>query len=618
MRLSRMALLLVWILIVSVLTSAAQTSPTESLSEKEKAAQELEKEALKLVQQSVTEAGSLKLWQNRALIYALAGDLFWKTDQKRARSLFKDAGSELVLGNQVPKEKSKNYYEDYGWWQDASPRRAVLLMVAAYDADLALDILLETRPPDLQAAIDANNLPLQTSQNKTQVQIMNEQKNKYKAQQEIQLEQQFAVKAAEQDPKKAAKLLRDSLTKGFSQSIADLLGKINEKDEELGKNLLTEVLQKLDDADFKQKEDALYLAGYLMRQSFSSEAMKAKDPKFKPLKIEDKDLKRLAVKTADYFLVQTSFDKLWNLSQMTQIIEKYAPEKASLLKQKETEMKKIMPDYFRSWQESSKLTTDPNTTPEKLIEESEKFTGWEKYELLRTAVDRAIAAGTSDKTRQALQNLPDNKQRNDALDYLDTKISDNAIKDDKLDDVQKIVAKSTSDSAKVKLLVNLAVGYQKKNTEESHKTAVSLMADARKLVGDIPESREEAGDIMKMIAGYAEIEPDKAFPLLTPLMEMTNDMLTAYALLSKYNKSESMFKQGEMIYTQGLGMGGAFMQYGKELRLLAANDIGKVKAMIDQIRREDVKVLMRIMLAQSIVKEKLTIEGIQQYYFDDF
>lgn len=619
MRLSRMAFLFIWILIVSVSAAAPQTSPTESLSEKEKAAQELEKEAIKLAQQSATEAGSLKLWQNRALIYAMAGDLFWKADPKKARSLFKDAANELVLGNQVPKEKSKNYYEDYGWWQDASPRRSVLLMVAAYDADLALDMLLETRPPDLQAAIDAYNAPqVQNAQNKTQVQLMNEQKNKYKAQQEIQLEQQFAVKAAEQDPKKAAKLLRDSLAKGFSQSIADLLAKINEKNEELGKELLTEILQKLGDTDFKQKEDAMNLTSYLLRQSFSGETMKAKDPKFKPLKIEDKDLKPLAVKLADYFLVQTNFDKLWNLSQMTQIIEKYAPEKSSLLKQKEAEMKKVMPEYFRSWQEASKLTTDPNTTAEKLIEESEKFAGWEKYELLRTAVDRAITAGTSDKIRQSLQNLPDNKQRNDALDYLDSKISDKAIKDDKLDEVQKIVAKSTSDSAKVKLLVNLAVGYQKKNTEESHKIAVNLMADARKLVGDIPESREEANDIMKMIAGYAEIEPDKAFPLLTPLMEMTNDMLTAYALLSKYNKSESMFKQGEMIYTQGLGMGGAFLQYGKELKLLAANDIGKIKGMIDQIRREDVKVLMRIMLAQSIIKERLTLEGIQQFYYDDF
>lgn len=619
MRLYRLAFLLVWILIISAFAASAQTSPTEPQSEKDKAAQELEKEVLKMAQQAVTEANSLKLWQNRALIYALAGDVFWKTDQKKARSLFRDASNELVLGIQIPKDKPKSYYEEYSWWEETSPRKAVLLIVAAYDADIALEMLLETRPPDLQASIDAYNTPQAlTAQNKTQVQIVNEQKNKFKAQQEIQLEQQFAVKAAEQDPKKAAKLIRDSLAKGFSTSIGDLLAKINEKDEKLGGELLSEILQKLNDADFKQKDDAMSLSTYFLRQSFSPDSMKTQNPKFKPLKIEDRDLKMLAGKLADYFLVQTNFDKLWNFTQMLPMMEKYAPEKAVLLRQKETDVKKLLPEYMRSWQEVQKLTNDPNVTAEKLMEESEKFVGWEKFQIYKTAVDRALTAGTSDKIRQTLQNLPDNKQRNDALDYLDSQISDKAIKDDKLGEVQQLVAKSGSESAKIKLLVNLAVGYQKKNTEESRKTANDLMTEARKLVGDIPESKEEVANILKIASGYAEIEPDKAFPLLSPLMDMTNDMLTAYALLSKYNKSENMFRQGEMIFTQSLGFGGAYLQYGKELKLLAASDFGKTKALIDNLRRDDIKVLMKIMLAEGVIKERLTIEGIQPYYsYDD-
>jgi hypothetical protein len=619
MRLSRMAFLLVWLLVASVFAAHAQISPTESQSDKDKAAQELEKEALKLAQQSATEATSLKLWQNRALIYALAGDLFWKTDQKKARSLFREAAGELVLGNQIPKDKPKTLYDDYAWWQETSPRRAVLLMVAAYDADLALDMLLETRPPDLQASIDASNLPVvPNAQAKTQVQSIKEQKNKFAVRQEIDLEQQFAVKAAEQDPKKAAKLIRDSLTKGFSQSIADLLGKINEKDDKLGAELLSEILQKLLDTDFKQKEDAMSLSAYFLRQSFSGETMKAANPKFKPLKIEDRDLKLIAGKLADYYVVQTSFDKFWNLSQIIQMVEKYAPEKAVLLRQKEKEIKNIMPDYMKTWQESNRLMTDPNTTPEKLLEEADKFAGWEKNQLYRTAVDRAFAAGTGEKLREKLQTVPDSKQRDDALDYLDSKVSEKAIKDDKLDEVQKIVSKSTTDAAKIKLLVNLAVGYQKKNTEDSHKIAVNLMSEARKLIGDIPESRSEVGDFLKIIAGYAEVEPDRAFSLLSPLADMTNDMLTAYALLSKYNKSENMFKQNELIFTQTIGFGSMYLQYGRELKLLVANDIVKVKGFIDQIRRDDMKILMRILLAKGMLQEKLTIEGVQPYYsYDD-
>jgi hypothetical protein len=75
--------------------SFAQTSPTESASEKEKAQKELEKHALEMIDQAVSEANTLKLPANRAIVYALAGDLYWRFDEKRARELFRSAGAEL-------------------------------------------------------------------------------------------------------------------------------------------------------------------------------------------------------------------------------------------------------------------------------------------------------------------------------------------------------------------------------------------------------------------------------------------------------------------------------------------------------------------------------------------
>jgi hypothetical protein len=70
-------------------TPEAQPSPAEP--EKDKARQELEKNAFRLLDEAVGDANGLKLWENRALIYAVAGDLYWKTEQKRARKLFRDA-----------------------------------------------------------------------------------------------------------------------------------------------------------------------------------------------------------------------------------------------------------------------------------------------------------------------------------------------------------------------------------------------------------------------------------------------------------------------------------------------------------------------------------------------
>ncbi|HEX8369776.1 MAG TPA: hypothetical protein VF604_14615 [Pyrinomonadaceae bacterium] len=141
----------------------------------------------------------------------------------------------------------------------------------------------------------------------------------------------------------------------------------------------------------------------------------------------------------------------------------------------------------------------------------------------------------------------------------------------------------------------------------------------RALVGDVPESREEVADILKVASGYAAIEPSRAFLYLAPLIEMNNDLMTAYSLLAKYSKQEYFFKKGEMLYAQAAGMGGnSYMRYGKELGLLAAADFGRAKGLIEQFRREEVRVLVKALAAQSIFKEKIGFEGIAVHYYDEY
>ncbi|MEP6904193.1 MAG: hypothetical protein ABJA66_20915, partial [Actinomycetota bacterium] len=291
------------ILLVFSLASA-QDKPTETKPSptpvKDKARLELEANARDLADSAAADANALKLWENRALIDALAGDMFWESDQKRARQLFRSAANELSVGNTIPKEKTKDYYEDYSWWQDFSPRHSVLLIIASYDADWASELLIQTRPPELQAAINAQSQPqIPNTQPKTQIQSLNDQKNKFKVQRELELEQGFAVKAAEQNPEKAVKLIRESLKKGVSQAAFALIQKVNQKDEKLGKELLDEVIEKLLAADFKQSENELRVSAFLLMQSSNPALLNNDIPKSKPLKLEDKQLKEIAVKIAD-------------------------------------------------------------------------------------------------------------------------------------------------------------------------------------------------------------------------------------------------------------------------------------------------------------------------------
>jgi len=75
-------------LLAFCLSIPAQTSPTESKTEKEKTRKELEKSVLEMLDQAVGDAVNLKLARNRAVVYAIAGDLYWKFDEKRGGAVF--------------------------------------------------------------------------------------------------------------------------------------------------------------------------------------------------------------------------------------------------------------------------------------------------------------------------------------------------------------------------------------------------------------------------------------------------------------------------------------------------------------------------------------------------
>lgn len=608
----------------------AQTSPTAaSPTEKDKAAKELEKNGIELLDQIAGDAGSLKLWENRALIDALVADLLWEKDKKRARELFRNSANELMQANNQPVDKNKPEDSIYfGMMGDASPRKTVLQMIAKRDADLALQFLLETRPAKVQEAINAANLAkTQPAKPKTADDFFSGRSQQMQVQQEISLEQSFAARAAEQDPKKAAQLLRDSLSKGVTYEVFGLLEKVNKNDAELAQKLTGEVVAKILEIDFTKDESGRSVAiGFLNRfggaakkpaadapaNSTTATDKAGKDePKNAPLKVDDKLLKDTANKLADFLLQAKGFDAFFLFSQLMPVLEKFVPEKMPQLKQKQTEIRKQMPAEMLAMQDSfgAAFNNIGSAPPEKMIADAAKMPAFARARIYNQAIDKMAAAGETEKARATLQALPDGKERDSALAYLDSKMAGVAMEKGNLDEAQKIINQIGSDKEKVEQLVNLAVKFHQKNTKEGHEAALKLMEDARRLVNEFAENKDEVAGVLKLAAGYAIIEPERAFPLLSPLIEQANDVIGANALLAKYNKREQSFRAGEMLMSSS-GFGGSnFARYGKELKTLAQTDYGKTKGLIDQFRRDDVRVLLKMLLAQSILSDKIGFEG---------
>ncbi len=194
----------------------AQSSPTESKEEKDKAQKESEKKAVALLEQVVGETSLLKFPDNRALVLASAGDLLWQRDEKRARQLFRQAADEIVQANNLPKDDSMPGF--IGMFQNASPRKQILMTIGKYDAELALELLYATRPPNVAFALTSNSQSSVPAGQKTQITAasrMEDSQNKFLSDDEVRLEQSFSAQLAGKDPTKAAKLLRESIAKKF-------------------------------------------------------------------------------------------------------------------------------------------------------------------------------------------------------------------------------------------------------------------------------------------------------------------------------------------------------------------------------------------------------------------
>jgi hypothetical protein len=159
--------------------------------------QELKRKAYGLVDEIATGALGLKLPENRSFVLAEAADLLWEHDEKRARNLFWDANNVLTLmSDPATNDADAKKKSHSSFLVTFSLRRELLRKAARRDPQLALDLLrsLQQPPPEL---LRANYLP--------------------------GLEQEIAAEAAARDPKRAFQIARESLAKGLTFSVFNLL-----------------------------------------------------------------------------------------------------------------------------------------------------------------------------------------------------------------------------------------------------------------------------------------------------------------------------------------------------------------------------------------------------------
>lgn len=580
LRLPLRSLTLSILLLASVAVAQTPQTPKQSEEEKAKARKELERKALALLDETLQGAQVLKLAENRAALRVQAADLLWTRDEKRARTLYREAVADIVAA-----QSNSDLMRERGW-TFISLRAQLLYMAAARDAQFALELLRESRPQTDAA------LPVYVEPDH-----------------ELKLEQTIVSMAADADPKAALRMAEESLSKGVTYGVIEMLDRLRAKDSEAATRFAGEIVAKLRGESLNPQTEATQAAVALLRTALtpqspeqSSQGRAAETRK--PLVLEDGDLRDLIdVVTNEAFKNSTpggAFGMLMQLRPLVPEIEKRAPARAAQLRLKFAEAEKTIDPRMLAWEQFDSVRSKP---ADAILEMASKAPEGMRGSLVSMAVMKLMQTGDAERARQVIADGLRGQERDQLLAYVDNAELARAIAKGDTESAKAVASRVKSKEKRAAALAELAIAFALK---DDRKSALLLLEEARSLVERQPESEKGIEALLEVARGYALVETSKTFELIDPLIDRANDMLSAAALLEKFGAGGGLFRKGEMILSPTLdAAGGAYARYVKALSELARVDFDRTRITADRFNRDEARLAARLVVARSVLSDKL-------------
>ncbi len=523
-----------------------------------------------LLEQILTDAKNLRLAENRAFIYAKVGNALWQTDEKRARALFQSSIADLIAAQtEAEAEKGKKEYLNnliYG----QSPRWDILHIIAARDAEFALDALIKTRPGKIAQAI--SNL---TGDNQSP--------SRQYARNEIQGEQRIIAMAVEQSPQRAVKLLRESLKKEVSYDTVNLLRKIHRKDPETANELTEAVGQKLLDTKLNEdNQDTNFI------QNFLGELGQEKTEETTTLKVSDRLLRDLAEKLVKFVLRPNATSFYMNPSAL-KVVERFFPASVAQIKQKQAKYENQNGQY----QGYNKLMQG-EASSEELISQADKYPRSYRNEIYRRAAEKTAQSGNIAEAQKIITTNLSEEESESYLSQLNYNLATQAISQGKFNEANQFINQMPEESIRLNALIYLATSIYQKAPQENQKWAATVLDEARSLVSDAPEKTSEINSLVSVAAAYALIEPAQAFRLIESLTAPLNEFSEASAVVAKFSDYGN-FRQGEYQISTGNNSLGVY-NLTNVLQTLKNKDFDRVIRFTSGFSRLDVRVSLTIQL----------------------
>lgn len=586
---------------------AAQGDEKEKAQKEDEKRQELERKTLAMLDEIAAQALSLKLPENRSLVLANAADLLWTHDEKRARSLFWDALSNLTPpiglaedGPTVSDATTKDSKPKESTAKDSTTKRSTndkaqslnqyfatfqlrqefLRKVARRDPQLALDMLRATRLPQPPEQPSGAN---------------------YHFPDESDLEQEIANEAAARDPKRALQIARESLSKGFTFQLLGFLFKLNQQSPEVASEFAGDVIDKLQTANVATDVAAWWTAIDLLRIARTPRDVPAENSATlgsNRLKLSDDQRRQLVeIVTNAVLSVSANPNFLSTISEVMPDVEQFAPDRAAKIKTKLADVNRTQTSELRGGKYDALVSKG---TPEELLKAAAGADDSERDALFQAAVMKAVMHGKADELREFIKSEVENQsQRNRLNDLLDAQQIGWDLNHGDTESLQKLLPSIRLKEKRAEAMAQMAILFEKNG---KHDDALKLLDEAQALVKVDLQSQTQSDALMTVLLACSLVDPTRAFAAIEPIVDRVNDNLAKLLLLDKLIRSGFVKSDEIVLQHPGLiSLDFAIFKYGPGIVALAKADFNRTKAMADRLQRNELRIMARLLIVQALL-----------------
>jgi hypothetical protein len=599
--------------------------PSPLTEEQEKAKAEREKNAYRLLDQVIDEAQSLRLVENRVRIQITAADMLWDQNQGRSRGLFATAAEGIAELNRAPATNTNNRRFQVGDGGNFAPqqnmrlyqlRQELVLTAAKHDAALAYQLLATTKPPAPTQPVTADARaprPIVTS--------------------EENLEQVLLGRIANLDPKLAAQNAEQMMDKGqFPSTLPQVINSLYKQDADAADKLADKTVKKIEASNILSKpETSGLIQGLLVAgprpagdskndtanvQNTSRPAVLGQSTYVDLLStVVDAALKATPsaqnnqrtvnvrrgpgqVNTPPAPLTDAQIEQnnarrfLGGLQSMLPMVDQYLPSKASLVRQKLTEMG-MNGSPMNVAQTFSGL--QGNVTTDSLLQAAATAPQQLQGRMYQQAAYKALEEGDTDRARQIANDHLTTPARDTVMQRIDFREMAKKADGARIEEIRQSVMRLQTDNEKLDLLIQVAGDVQKDNP----KLAIQVLEDAKSIVNHRATGYDNFEQQLKVAHAFATVDPARSFETMEPGISQLNELLQAASVLNGFEIG--MFRDGEMSMQGGSGLIATITRFGQELAVLAQNDFERSDTLAGRFQFTEPRIMARLAIVQGLL-----------------